>query len=159
MKFRLIFNIFLSTFFLFTLTVFTQEKPKALKFDEFDDSVENQFYSYGEISLSQRTERFIKQLKKERGVRVYIIYYQARTTDSSNKTWINEIENDIRYNTKIKYEDVVSVDGGYKEKNTIEFWVVPKNAKPPEPPVPTPTVDNKFVFTNKIRKNRAKTNH
>lgn len=124
-------------FLLFTLTIFAQEKPKALKFDEFDTSVKNQFYAYEEISVSQRVERFIKQLKKERGVKVYIIYYQAQLTDSSNKNKIenriNQIEYAIQYSTKIKFEDVISVDGGYREKNALEFWIVPKSAEPPEP--------------------------
>ncbi len=150
MKFRLTFNIFLTYLFftLFALTVFTQEKPKALKFDEFDDSVGNQFYSYFEkkISISERTERFIDQLKKERGVKVYIIYYQAEIISNSN----NIIENrasriiyEIQSKTQIKYEDVILVDGGYREKNTLEFWIAPKTA---EPPAPTPTLDKSETF-------------
>ncbi len=36
-----------------------QEKPQALKFDEFEDAVKNPFYVFDEITSAQRTERFI----------------------------------------------------------------------------------------------------
>ncbi|HXG83577.1 MAG TPA: hypothetical protein VNI84_06055 [Pyrinomonadaceae bacterium] len=35
------------------------------------------------------------------------------------------------------------VDGGYREKRTIEFWIVPKTAAAP---LPTPTLDKSETF-------------
>lgn len=126
---------------------FAQEKPRALKFDEFADSAENQIYSYyDEPSISQRTERFVKQLKKERGVMAYVIYYHARITNKFAEyrfeNRVNSIKFDI-YKTQLKSEDVVVFDGGYREKNMIEFWIVPKTA---EPPKPTPTFEKSEIF-------------
>ena len=129
-------------------TIFPQNKPTALKFDEFTDSVENQFYSDdNKLTFSQRIERFSKQLEKERAGKAYIIYYQARIT-YKNFGWnfgnrVDRINNQIKYNDRIKVEDVVTVNGGYRENNTVEFWIVPKNA---EPPAPTPTLDKSETF-------------
>ena len=148
MKFKLTIKIFLPYLCLSLLipTIFAQEKPKALKFDEFYTSVKNQFYVYEEISVSQRTERFITQLKKERGVKVYIIYYQARLTDRFDGKiayQADQIKYDVQNKTRISYKDIILVDGGYREKNTLEFWIAPKNAEPPEP---TPTFENSESF-------------
>ncbi|MGI8787571.1 MAG: hypothetical protein ACR2HG_07420 [Pyrinomonadaceae bacterium] len=142
------------TFFLFlcllifNLAIFAQEKPRAIKFDEFDDVIANQFYSErDELTFSQRVKRFSKQLEKEHGIKVYVIYYQARIV-YENFGWnfvnrANDIKNQIMYDDRIKAEDVVIVDGGYREKNTIEFWIVPKNADPPKP---TPEFDKSETF-------------
>lgn len=125
-----------------------QEKPQALKFDEFDDSSQG-FYAYSftdQLTFKQRTERYIKQLKKERGAAAHIIYYQARIGDEdTQRELISEIrgmESLIQYKNGLRV-DVVTADGGYREKYTIEFWIVPKNA---EPPAPTPTIDKAESF-------------
>lgn len=36
----------------------------------------------------------------------------------------------------VKSEDVLVIDGGLRQYDTIEFWIAPKNA---QPPTPTPT--------------------
>ncbi len=149
MKIRYLSRIFLLFICLLTFASATvaQEKPKALKFDEFEDSSKRPTYVYDEITLPQRTERFIKQLKKERAVRAYIIYYQARITEYfseyeiSNRT--GKIKNEIRFKSNLESEDVVIIEGGYREERTIEFWIAPKNAEPPEP---TPTLDKSETF-------------
>ena len=47
----------------FSSAAAAQKKLQALKFDEFDENVDSQFYTYhDEINFSQRIERFIKQL-------------------------------------------------------------------------------------------------
>lgn len=150
MKTKLGFKTFVLFFcsLIFISATSAQEKPQALKFDEFDDVVENSFYSdRNELTFSERVKRFSKQLEKERGVWAYIIYYQARITHG-NLQWnfINQakgIKNQIIYNNRIKIEDVAVVDGGYREKNSIEFWIVPKNA---DAPTPTPTFDKSETF-------------
>jgi hypothetical protein len=133
--------------FCFINFAFAQNKPVALKFDEFDDSSESQFYPYQEINLSQRIERFVKQVKKERGVKVYIIYYLARQIDRGEiykiKNWADHTETEVRYKANLEYEDVVKIDGGYREKNTLEYWIAPKDAVPP---VPTPTFYKSETF-------------
>jgi hypothetical protein len=134
--------------------IFAQTKPVALKFDEFDDSAENQFYSnysvYSgnkELSFSQRIERFLKQLEKEPGATAYVIYYQARINNRNGQRMFvdgaNGIKNQISFNHRIKVEGAFIIDGGYREKNTIEFWIAPKNA---DVPIPKPTLDKSETF-------------
>jgi len=144
----------LVVYFSFIGFIFAQTKPVALKFDEFDDSAENQFYSnysvYSgneELSFSQRIERFLKQLEKERGAKAYVIYYQARINNQNVQRMFvngaNGIKNQILYNHRITVEGAVIIDGGYREKNTIEFWIAPKNA---DAPIPTSTLDKSETF-------------
>ena len=104
MKTKLGFKFFVLLFcsLIFISAISAQEKSQALKFDEFDDVVENQFYSdRAELTFPERIKRFSKQLEKERGVWAYIIYYQARITHE-NLLWnfINQakgIKNQIIY--------------------------------------------------------------
>ncbi|HEX8637611.1 MAG TPA: hypothetical protein VF692_06090 [Pyrinomonadaceae bacterium] len=134
------------------VSISAQNKPQALKFDEFDDVVQNDFYSdqyfdLKELTFSQHVKRFSKQLEKERGVTAYIIYYQSRIT-YKNARWnfihqVNGISNQIEFNDRIKIENVLIVNGGYRENNTVEFWIVPKNA---ELPAPTPTFTKSETF-------------
>jgi hypothetical protein len=122
-----------------------QSKPVALKFDEFDDSVDS-FYPYEGTNLSQRIERFIKQIKQERGVKVYLICYRARKTNSYDykcNRWNYSTKSEILGKTKLKSEDIISIDGGYRERSTIEYWIVPKNASSPKP---TPSFDKSEAF-------------
>lgn len=152
MKVRFSFRIFLlfTCLLTFASAVAAQEKTQALKFDEFDDSTTNRFYSYynnDELSFAQRIERFTKQLAKERGVVAYVIYYKARINNSDvERSFINAangIKNQIQFNDRIKIEGVIIINAGYRERNTVEFWIVPKNA---ELPAPTPTFDKSETF-------------
>ena len=145
-------KIFILSLLFAVVSVSAQNKPQALKFDEFDDVVENEFYknkysNSKELTFSQHVERFSKQLEKERGASAYIIYYQARIT-YKNARWnfvnqVNGINNQIKYNERIKIENVLTVNGGYRENNTVEFWIVPKDA---ELPAPTPTFAKSETF-------------
>lgn len=137
-------------FFSFFNFIFAQINSAAFKFDEFDDSTTNSFYSYynsDELSFVQRVERFTKQLSKERGVTAYVIYYKARINSSdvenSFTNAVDGIKNQIRFNDQIKIEEVIIINGGYRETNTVEFWIVPKNA---ELPAPRPTLDKSETF-------------
>jgi hypothetical protein len=137
----------LAIVFCFSDFTFSQKKPAALKFDEFDDSSGNRFYPYEEINLSQRIERLAKQVKMERGVKVYIIYYHARQINEGEtykiENWADHSAGEIGNKTNLEYEDVVKINGGYRESNTLEYWIAPKNA---EPPKPTPTFDKSETF-------------
>ncbi|HLM61506.1 MAG TPA: hypothetical protein VK308_11940, partial [Pyrinomonadaceae bacterium] len=109
MKLRLL--LIASLILLLTLQIFAQEKPQALKFDEFDEVVENLFYSdTKELPFSERVKRFSKQLEKERNVRAYVIYYQARIF-YPNSGWqsfvnqVNGIKNQIQFNDRVNIKD------------------------------------------------------
>ena len=123
---------------------FAQNEPQALKFDEFEDTGKVSYYSIDETTLAQRVERFTKQLKKERGARAYIIYYQARITENFDERETSRRAERIKYEIRFKanLEDVVIIDGGYRDEQTFEFWIAPKNAAAP---APTPTLDKSEV--------------
>jgi protein involved in sex pheromone biosynthesis len=131
----------------FSFQAFAQQNNRALKFDEFDDSQEN-FYSLEEISLTERIKRFVTQIKKERGKKIYIIYYRARITAGSSQykisNWAERTKTEIIASSKLTYDDVFVVDGGYREKNTLEYWIAPKSS---EPPKATPTFSKDETFT------------
>jgi hypothetical protein len=49
---------------------------------------------------------------------------------------------------KIEKSRFEIINGGYREKFTVEFWLVPKGAKPP---IPTPTLTEKDIKFGKGR--------
>jgi hypothetical protein len=53
-------------------------------------------------------------------------------------------------NRGIDPERIVLADGGYRENHSVEFWLVPASAKPPEI---TPTLEEKDI---KFRKGKAR---
>lgn len=127
----------------FASAIHAQEKPQALKFDEFEEPSESAFTAWGEeISLTQRAERFGEQFRKERGAKAYLIYYLGRITEQNFDRNLNYKIDRIKYNIRAEndysYENIITINGGYREKTTIEFWIVPKNAELPEP---TPTIN------------------
>lgn len=141
--------VLLSLFLILFTQMFAQIEPQALKFDEFEESDESQFYWYysKETNFSERIERLIKRLKVERKAKVYIIYYHARVTDVNSErrldNKVDRIKYEIQYQTQIKAEDITEIDGGYRESNMIEFWIAPRNAHAPRS---TPTLNKAETF-------------
>lgn len=137
-------KIFILSLLFAVVSISAQIKPQTLKFDEFEIS-NPQFHSlYREITVAQRAERFAKHLRKQTGVKAYIIYYQARIIE--NNSGIRYLADSIKSgvsNERLAYDDVVVVDGGFRENDAFEFWIVPKNA---DLPAPTPTFAKSETF-------------
>lgn len=134
---------------IFSLTGLAQSKPEALKFDEFTDQIEYGYWFMNEpIDITGRIDRFVRQIKKERGITIYIIYYKARKTSTRDENkisnWADRTKFHIYNRTKTAEENIVVKDGGLRENNTLEYWIVPKNAAPP---VPTPAFDAAEAIT------------
>ena len=129
---------------LLSVSVYAQTKSAVLKFDEFtDSSLDGSVYPFESVSLSQRIGRLVNQLKRERGTkRVFIIYYRARKTDYQNKDqvrwWADQTKWEVQQGARLAEENVILIDGGYREANTLEYWIAPKNSEPPQA---TPTFD------------------
>jgi hypothetical protein len=123
-----------------TLQIYSQAKPQALKFDEFDTFSEANYYPPEDFSFADRIARFVSRMKIERGKKAFIIYYRARRTPESERymihNWADKTKWEIREKTRTRAEDVVVIDGGFREKATLEYWIVPKAADDPKP---TPT--------------------
>ena len=141
MKVKVLQSIFILLICLnFCSSVFSQGKPAALKFDEFDDSP-NEYLWNEPLSMSQRIDRLARELKKQPQARVFIIYYQPRITESTyneGESLASDIQSLLSYKKGINDERVILIDGGIRETKTIEFWIGSKNA---EPPTPSPHFD------------------
>ncbi|MDQ3132114.1 MAG: hypothetical protein M3Q99_15310 [Acidobacteriota bacterium] len=126
-------KIFVFSFLLAVSTASAQSDPQAMKFDEFEVTDFRFYSSYGEITVAQRAERFAKQLEKQRGAKAYIIYYKARITNEfyGIRYLADRIKQDVLGKTH-EYDDVVIVDGGFRENAAFEFWIAPENAAPPK---------------------------
>lgn len=127
---------------IFSAQTFAQTKPVALKFDEFTDVSDDYFYPSYEINLSQRIERLVKQARKNRRVKIYIIYYRARQLNDADvrkiENWADDTQNNVIDKANFDHETVLTINGGYRENNTLEYWIAPKNT---EPPKATPTFE------------------
>lgn len=120
---------------------------KAVKFDEFQLQEIDSYYPYQLIDISKRIDRLIAQAKKMRGIKVYIIAYKARRSkfsysDPLTNTTHGTISRLIS-EARLAAEDVVSFAGGFREGDSMEFWIGQKNS---EPPAPTPTYERAEAF-------------
>jgi hypothetical protein len=133
------------------VSVSAQNKPQAVKFDEFAITNFDFYFSYDQITVAQRAERFAKQMRKQAGAKAYIIYYQARITENNNSQiqyLAERIKRDVS-NERLAYDDVVIVDGGFRRNAEFEFWIAPKTAAPPAP-TPSFAESETFVCPNVI---------
>lgn len=100
--------------------------------------------------------------KKNPDSKIYVIYYEGKHQQSS--VWNNKTKSyDVKYTNprrgdalrranEIKIylqtfpdfsaDKIQIINGGYRKKFTIETWIVPKNAAPPNP---TPTLLEKDI--------------
>jgi hypothetical protein len=100
--------------------------PQARKFDEF-------VFTYG--NYKEYIARFAEALKNEPTAKGYIIAYNGRVFGQSS-SWANYNINDIRYylnDYKFSPKRIVTIEGGLKEKQDVELFIVPKGAAPPAP--------------------------
>lgn len=114
-----------------------QSKPKALKFDEIvlDDQMT---YLEADSLIKERVERFTKKLRFERSKNVFIVLYRARVLQDSNRNTLNNIAGSAKWSISSKIadsNDVLVIDGGLRQQNTVEFWIAPEG----ELPTATPT--------------------
>jgi hypothetical protein len=104
--------------------------PQARKFDEF-------VFTYG--NYKEHIARFAEALKNEPTAKGYIIAYDGRVFRRSSSRADYNL-NDIRYylnDYKFSPKRIVTINGGLKEKQDVELFIVPKGAAPP---VPSPTL-------------------
>ncbi|HEY8561712.1 MAG TPA: hypothetical protein VIL74_15155 [Pyrinomonadaceae bacterium] len=136
-----IFGFLLSIIFAFTVSA---QKPEARKIDEFGDhpcslvlnAVPAYYVAMGEIP----------------GSTLFIIYYEGKhfkenvwnkKLKSYESKWVYPRRGDalnrakevglVAKDNKFSVENLVYVNGGYREKFTLEIWLVPPGAAQPEP--------------------------
>lgn len=109
-------------------------------------------------NLLRDLDYFALELQNNPTAKGYIIYYGGKTYDfyeSPKSRLPRRGEAEFRAKSIKRYlrfdsERNVIVNGGYREKFTFEFWIVPDGA---EPPKPTPTVKATEI---KFRKGKIK---
>ena len=132
MKKSLPFLIF--CFFFFAISVFAQE---ARKIDEFGNTSCDDFLS--------RLEGLFVELNGLKDTKGYVFVYEGRMLNplynQQNKTVYPrrgeakaELENVRRHIIFRNYDKngIVLVEGGFRARYTVEFWIVPNNATPPK---------------------------
>jgi hypothetical protein len=114
--------------------------PQARKFDEFDFSDWER----------ERSARFAEALTKEPTSKGYIIFYQERVSGFCGEVgvgsaiWFLREHLDGRLDFPVSPKRIINIRGGLRERQMVEFFIVPKGATPP---VPTPT----FVASKAVR--------
>ena len=122
-----------------------KEQVEARKIDE-----------YGKIRPADenaRLDNFAVELKADPTVQGYLIVYggrrskagEARKAAARAKTYLVK-------KRRINAKRLATIDGGYREEASVELWLVPSGAQPPQA---TPNVDPSEVMPAKPAK-RAK---
>lgn len=123
----------LFTFLLFvSLQTFAQEKSISVKFDEFTIS------SSERVKEENYFKRFAAQLKKMPQTMGVIIRYAPRIQSHSATNYWNSDAYLLSAQRRLEAEDISEtrikkIDGGIREKETFEFWIVSKNTPLPIP--------------------------
>lgn len=98
--------------------------------------------SYANVGIEEEHARlndFADALRNEPGAQGYVIAYAGRRERAGEAVKRGQRARSFLVTERgIESERVVVVDGGYREELTVELYVVPTGAQPPEP---TPTVD------------------
>lgn len=145
---------------LMSLTAFGQDVPKAEKFDEF-----GLVYC---CELGARADFARIKQHENPGSKVHVIFYSGRKhegwktdrrTGKKEPALVDPVRNEYRaflreFMKRIMFqrlgaENLVIRDGGFRERLTVEIWLVPEGAASPEL---TPTVNAEEV---KFRKGRT----
>lgn len=144
MKFR----NFLSLFVILSIAVFiqitfAQNKLKANLYDSYN--------YFGAEDGNREIGMFSDEVKKSPSNTAYIILYGGRINKLGElDAHLKGIGASLFYHG-VEERKTVFVKGGFREKLSIDFWIVPENACPP---LPTPTIDFEKVrfrgFSRKI---------
>lgn len=121
-----------------TASIGNAQSAEPIKFDE---------YGSGLLAEEQdRLDEFARELKVQPDAQVYILSYggphscvnDARKSADRVKAYL------VRQ--QIDASRIVTVEAGYKEAPTFEFWIVPSGASPPHV---SPSVDPSEVVPDK----------
>ena len=112
-------------------TVSFPSRPESRKVDE-----------YGNIKFNDekaRLDNYAIELQNDPTAQGYLVCYGGRTGRTGEaQRRCDRAKNYLVSTRGIDASRVVTVDGGFREELTVELWVVPSGANPPQS---TPTVD------------------
>lgn len=123
-------NLFFLSFLLLTsISGYAQGDNQAVKFDEFSRN--------GNSSpLIERGNRFARQMVKEpKTNKAVIIYYNPRKSlyGLEGKRWAESALGILVNGYEVATERIVLIEGGVRENESLEFWIVPEGAELPKP--------------------------
>lgn len=113
----------------FALIIAAQEKPQALKFDEFFED------TYQKVDVTDKANRFARYIKKDLASDFYVIYYNPRKSKYGleGKKSAEYAQGVLVNGYKISQKQIVLIDGGIRNNKSLEFWIVPQGADAPKP--------------------------
>jgi hypothetical protein len=111
-----------------------ENKPAALKFDEYRLN-----FTRPEDEAA-RLIRFARRLKREPRTQAYIIAYTPRVLNfyGSSHWYIAEnrcltTKAELAHHYDVKESRLICINGGVREAATLELWILPPQASPPNP--------------------------
>jgi hypothetical protein len=111
-----------------------ETKSVALKFDEY--SLDFRKWAEEEARLA----RFARQLKRESSAQAYVIAYTPRLLNVYGSSHWHIAENrclttkaELAGRHGVAEQRLICIDGGIREKATLELWIMPRDATPPSP--------------------------
>ncbi len=129
---------------IYAIQIFGQDKPLALKFDEYIESGAEE-YTFRNNRLENVSSKFALELARNESYVGYIVFYNPRKGRYPLSAGGNIAESAFRSITdadyyqsskpqiKIPKERVVLIDGGHRELTTVEFWIGRKDGWQPSP--------------------------
>jgi len=144
---------FLFCFLLVMVTAFTcnAQSSEAIKFDEYGSGLS--------ADEQDRLDEFARELKTQPDSQVYILSYGGQHSCSNDARKNADRVKTYLVKQQIDSSRIVTVEAGYKEMPTFEFWIVPSGASPPNvsPSVdPSEVVPDKSCFKTPAKKRTKK---
>lgn len=128
-------------------TASVMKKAEARKMDEYG--------ALKPIDENARLDNFAIELQNDPTAQGYVIAYGGRVSKAGDaqKTSIR-VKDYLVKKRGLDAGRVMILDGGHREESTVELWIVPSGAEPPQP---MPTVDPSEVKPPKSKTTKSKT--
>jgi hypothetical protein len=100
-----------------------------------DRVLSRKFDEYGFLSLRDekaRLDNFAIELDNNPGAQGYIIAYAGRQSQNRTRLHLDRAKNYLIKRHEIDEGRIVTIDGGYRDKSSVELWIVPTGAEPPQ---------------------------
>ncbi|HEY0545689.1 MAG TPA: hypothetical protein VGC91_09960 [Pyrinomonadaceae bacterium] len=94
------------------------------------------FDEYGSLAFRDekaRLSNFAIELDNNPGAQGYIIAYAGRRRRNRTRRHLHRVKDYLIKRHEIDDGRVVTIDGGYRDKSSVELWIVPTGAEPPKP--------------------------
>ena len=127
---------------------FPPEDASTTRYKHFDE------YSKSAVTdENARLDNFAVELENNQGFTGYIIAYAGRRARVGEaRTNANDLRSYLTKKRGVEPNRVVAIDGGHREKSTIELYLIARDLPPP---VPTPTIGKAEVQIIKARNKRG----